>query len=197
VHKEILTDREQENEAMGKLIDRFKRRLRKQNQAVGEMPNAGHAHAGEQPERSISDEGNGYNGKLVVVGRESEFPRDLVDYALEMAERLSYEIVALNTAPLSCETFKIFSSSRSKLCEDFQVLAEKSAADFRNEVSRRGIPFTHVVKFSDVDGALRDLQGEIGDIDFIVSDAQEAEIQEAPTAERRLESEIVVYAMVK
>jgi hypothetical protein len=54
-----------------------------------------------------------------------------------------------------------------------------------------------VVKFSDVDGALRDLQGEIGDIDFIVSDAQEAEPREASMEERRLESEIVVYAMVK
>jgi len=182
---------------MGKLIDRFKSRLRKQNHAASVTSNAGQAPAMEKPERSMSVEGNGYHGKLVVVGRESAFPQDLVDYALDMAHRLSYEIVALNTAPLSCETFKIFSSSRSKLCEDFQVLAEKSAADFRAEVSQRGIPFTHVVKFSDVDGALRDLQDEIGDIDFIVSDAQEAEVQEASTEERRLESEIVVYAMVK
>lgn len=182
---------------MGKLIDELKSRLRKQNPAVGAAPDAGQTPSGEKPERSMSEEGNGYHGKLVVVGRESEFPRDLVDYALDMAQRLSYEIVALNTAPLSCETFKIFSSSRSKLCEDFQWLAEKSAADFRAEVSQRGIPFTHVVKFSDVDEALRDLQEEIGDIDFIVSDAQDAEVQEAPTAERRLESEIVVYAMVK
>jgi hypothetical protein len=182
---------------MGKLIDKLRSRLRKKDHTVSASPETAQAPAGEKPERLMSDEGNGYHGKLVVVGRESEFPRDLVDYALDMAHRLSYEIVALNTAPLSCETFKIFSSSRSKLCEDFQGLAEKSAAEFQAEVSQKGIPFTHVVKFSDVDDALRDLQDEIGDIDFVVSDAQEAEIQEAPTAERRLESEIVVYAMVK
>jgi len=182
---------------MGKLIDKLKSRLRKQHHAVSAAQDAGPAMDGERPDYSISGEDNGFHGKLVVVGRESEFPRDLMDYALDMAERLSYEIVALNTAPLSCETFKIFSSSRSKLCDDFQGLAEKSAADFRAEVSQRGIPFTHVVKFSDVDGALRDLQGEIGDIDFIVSDAQEAEPREASMEERRLESEIVVYAMVK
>lgn len=182
---------------MGKLIDKFKNRLRKQNHAVNAAQDAGQAAGRKKPDYSVSDEGNGYHGKLVVVGRESEFPRDLVDYALDMAQRLSYEIVALNTAPLSCETFKIFSSSRSKLCEEFQGLAEKSAAEFRAEVTQRGIPFKHVIKFSDVDDALRDLQGEIGDIDFIVSDVQETEAREASTEERRLESEIVVYAMVK
>lgn len=182
---------------MGKLIDKFKNRFRKQNRVRGVTPNAGQAPTREKPNNSLSSEGNGYHGKLVVVGRESEFPRDLVDYAIDMAERLSYEIVALNTAPLSCETFKIFSSSRSKLCQDFQGLAEKSAADFQIEVTQRGIPFTHVVKFSDVDDALRELQEEVGDIDFIVSDAQEAAVQEPSTEERRVESEIVVYAMVK
>jgi len=182
---------------MGKLIDKFKSRLRKQNHNTILMKDAGQAPSREKPDSPAAADGNGYHGKLVVVGRESEFPRDLVDYAIDMAERLSYEIVALNTAPLSCETFKIFSSSRNKLCEDFQGLAEKSAADFRAEVAPKGIPFTHVVKFSDIDAALRDLQGEIGDIDFIVSDVQEAALQERPTEGPRLESEIVVYAMVK
>ena len=52
--------------------------------------------------------------KLVVVGKESTFSQEIIDYAIDMAERMSYEIVALNTAPLSCETFKL-SSSRTKL----------------------------------------------------------------------------------
>jgi hypothetical protein len=182
---------------MGKLIDRIRNRWGRQNHSANATPDTGKAVSREEFDSSPNTDGHGNHGRLVVMGRESEFPRDLVDYALDMAERLSYEIVALNTAPLSCETFKIFSSSRNKLCEDFQELAEKSAAEFKAEVTRRGIPFTHVVKFSGVDEALEDLQGEIGDIDFIVSDAQDAEVQEAPTEERRLESEIVVYAMVK
>jgi hypothetical protein len=182
---------------MGKLIDKFKNGFRKQNNHAGSLSDAGPTAAVEKRDEAVATEGNGYNGKLVVVGRESEFPRDLVDYAMDMAQRLSYEIVALNTAPLSCETFKIFSSSRSKLCQDFQELSEKAAACFREEVVQKGIAFTHVVKFSDTDDALRVLQEEIGDIDFIVSDIQEATVQEVTSEGIRAESEIVVYAMVK
>ncbi|MBW1895230.1 MAG: hypothetical protein JRI91_16300, partial [Deltaproteobacteria bacterium] len=42
-------------------------------------------------------------GKLLVIGNGSEFTQDIVDYALEMAQRMSYEILALNTAPLKDE----------------------------------------------------------------------------------------------
>ncbi len=182
---------------MAKLIDKLKSRWRKQSSETGDVSDSGKLVNREKSSGVVHTGGNGYHGKLVVVGRESEFPRDLVDYAIDMAERLSYEIVALNTAPLSCETFKIFSSSRNKLCEDFQGLAEQNVTVFREEVVQKGIPFTHVVKFSDVDAALKDLQGEIGDIDFIVSDVQEATPQESPGDSLRPESEIVVYAMVK
>jgi hypothetical protein len=164
---------------------------------VGATRDAVQTASSKASDAPLDTGGDGHHGKLVVVGRESDFPRDLVEYALDMAERLSYEIVALNTAPLSCDTFKFLSSSRTKLCQDFRGLSEKSAAGFESEVTQRGIPFTHVVKFSDVDEALEELQTEIGGIDFIVSDVQEAAVEEAPVEGERLQSEIVVYAMVK
>ena len=39
--------------------------------------------------------------KLLVMGRESDFSKEIIDYALEMAQRMSYDFLALNTAPLS------------------------------------------------------------------------------------------------
>jgi hypothetical protein len=182
---------------MVRLIDRLKNRLRKQEHPVAVSQDAGQPALLEKSDVAMDTGGDGHHGKLVVVGRESEFPRELVDYALDMAERLSYEIVALNTAPLSCDTFKFLLSSRSRLCQDFQALSEKSAAGFKAEVARRDIAFTHVVKFSDVDDALAELQDEIGGIDFIVSDVQETVPPEAPLEGERLQSEIVVYAMVR
>lgn len=181
---------------MGKLIDKFRSGWRKQANRTEYPENSGSVTPQGKPEGSTNDNSD-HHGKLVVVGRESEFPMDLVAYALDMAERLSYEIVALNTAPLSCETFKFFSSSRSKLCQDFQNLAEQSAAAFRDEVLQRGLSFTHVIKFCDIDEALTELQGEIGGIDFIVSDAQQDAPPQLPSEGPRPESEIVVYAMVQ
>ena len=182
---------------MGKLIDRFKNGWRKEAKRTGRRERSGAEmiHAGQDD--TIESRGDAYHGKLVVVGRESEFPTDLVAYALDMAERLSYEIVALNTAPLSCETFKFFSSSRNRLCEDFRSLSEQNAGAFRDEVLRRGLSFTHVIKFCGIDEALTELQKEIGGIDFIVSDVQQETPVQLPAEGPRPESEIVVYAMVQ
>lgn len=121
---------------------------------------------------STSDPDTKQYGKLVVVGNESHFSPGLIDYAVDMAKRMAYEIVALNTAPLSCNTFKLFSSSRKQVCEDFLKLAEKNVRDFKAEVTALNIPFSHVIKFCDTDQAIDELQQEIGEIDFIVSDSQ-------------------------
>lgn len=182
---------------MGKFIDKLKSGWRKSEKRSEFREEPGLAPLQETSSEPAANNGDDRHGKLVVVGRESEFPGDLVAYALDMAERLSYEIVALNTAPLSCETFKFFSSSRSKLCQDFQNLSEESAADFRNEVLTRGLVFTHVVKFCDIDDALTELQEEIGGIDFIVSDVQQEAPPQPQSEGPRPESEIVVYAMVQ
>ena len=72
--------------------------------------------------------------KLLVVGQEGTFSRDMIDYALDMAKRMSYDIVALNTAPLSCGTIQLFSSSRDQLCTDFQELSTKNAEIFEKEM---------------------------------------------------------------
>jgi hypothetical protein len=111
----------------------------------------------EQPETTET-------AKLLVVGQESSFSQDMIDYALEMAERMSYEIVALNTAPLSCDTFKLFSSSRDQLCMDFKELSTKNADFFQKEAARAGIDFTHVIKFSEVDEAIEAVCKELGEL---------------------------------
>ena len=182
---------------MGKLLDKLKKGWGKEAKRRESRERSGSVAIQDRPDEITDNDADTHHGKLVVVGRESEFPMDLVAYALDMAERLSYEIVALNTAPLSCETFKFFSSSRSKLCQDFQNLSEESAAAFRDEVERRGLSFTHVVKFCEIDEALTDLHVEVGGIDFIVSDANQGATPEAPSEGPRAESEIVVYAMVQ
>jgi hypothetical protein len=134
--------------------------------------------------------------RLLVVGRESTFSREVVDYALEMAQRLSYQILALNTAPLSCETFKIFSSSRKKICQDFQSLSEENVKAFREEAEKFGIPFTHVIKFSEREEALEEVREEFGGIEFVVSDMEEERAVDRVEDRERARKRICVYSMV-
>ena len=134
--------------------------------------------------------------KLLVVGKESTFSTEIIDYAIDMAERMSYEIVALNTAPLSCDTFKLFSDSRDKICGDFQMLAETNAQPFRENAETRGIAFTHVVKYTESTEVLEELRKEIGEFEFVVSEEeQDAEYDRAENGERP-RKEIFVYSML-
>jgi hypothetical protein len=134
--------------------------------------------------------------KLLVMGRESAFSKEIIDYALEMAQRMSYDILALNTAPLSCDTFKLFSSSRNQVCEEFESMSEKSAGLFQEAAAEKGIPFDHVVMFSEPEEALESINREHKDIAFVVSesveDREESRIEEG----ERLRHNLYVYSMV-
>ena len=134
--------------------------------------------------------------KLLVMGRESDFSKEIIDYALEMAERMSYEILALNTAPLSCETFKLFSSSRNQVCEEFKSMSEKNAGLFQEAAVEKGIPFHHIVMFSEPEEALQSITREHKDIAFVVSETVEDRADSRIEEGERLRTNLFVYSMV-
>jgi gas vesicle protein len=134
--------------------------------------------------------------KLLVLGRESSFSKEVIDYALEMAQRMSYEILALNTAPLSCETFKLFSSSRDQVCEEFKSMSKKNADQFQELAAEKGIPFEHIVMFSEPEEALETINRENKDIAFVVSESVEDRTESVIEQGERLRRNVYVYSMV-
>jgi len=134
--------------------------------------------------------------KLLVIGRESDFSREIIDYALEMAQRMSYQILALNTAPLSSQTFKLFSSSGNKLCEEFRNLSEENVRAFRIEAEKMGISFSHIVEFCEPNEALEAITQKFRDIEFVVSEAEEERVSNRAEEGERLRNEIFVYSMM-
>lgn len=133
--------------------------------------------------------------RLLVVGNESAFAEDMISYALGMAKRMSYEIVALNAAPLSCRTFKLFSDSRDQLCRDFQRLSEESAQAFRERAAAAGIAFTHIVKFDETETAVEEVMRAEKGIDFVIADAAETRPENRVQDENRPRNEICVYSL--
>ena len=143
-------------------------------------------------------DGQDIEGRLLVMGRESSFSQEVVDYAIDMARRMSFEILALNSAPLSCDAFSMLSASRSKLCEEFKSISEQNAMIFRQAAEAVGVPFAHVVKFDEPDQALASVQQEYKNIEFVISDAQpqrQAQADQAAEASRP-RSEVLVYSMI-
>jgi len=117
--------------------------------------------------------GEGRKGRLLVLGQQSGFSKDLVDYALDMAERLSYEVIALNAAGFSKETFRSFPGARDKVCQDFRAVSEGNALSFRAAAIEKGIPFSHLVKFSSADEATAEVRDQVGDIDYVICESEE------------------------
>ncbi|MGA8179580.1 MAG: hypothetical protein WB792_05945 [Desulfobacterales bacterium] len=134
--------------------------------------------------------------KLLVMGRESDFSKEIIDYALEMAQRMSYDILALNTAPLSCETFKLFSSSRNQVCEEFSAMSKKNAGLFQEAAAEKGIAFHHIVMFSEPEEALESITREYKDIAFVVSESVEDRSESRVEEGERLRRNLYVYSMV-
>jgi hypothetical protein len=122
--------------------------------------------------------------RLVVKGRESAFSSEVVEYSLELAQRMNYEIIALNTVPLSGPTLRMFSSPRDRICEDFRTLSEKNAHPFKQEAMKRGIPFIHKIKYVNTDAALDEIHREFDEIGFVVSEAESD-----PSAKERITGE--------
>jgi len=135
-------------------------------------------------------------GKLLVVGSESSFSRDVIEYAVDMARRLSYEIIALNAAPISNKVMKMAPAAFSEACRNFKAQAEEGVRAFKNAAEAAGIKLTHVVHFSEIDDAIRAVNEEVGGIDFVISEPEEERISSRPAVENRLKNEIHVYSMM-
>jgi len=135
-------------------------------------------------------------GKLLVIGKGTGFTQDIVDYALEMAQRMSYEILAMNTAPIKCESFTLFASSEKKNCQEFKELSEKNIASFRQQAEKKGISFENTIKFSTTEAAIEEVRKEYGEIDFVISGPEERQISEREENRENSAKEIFVYSMI-
>lgn len=134
--------------------------------------------------------------KLLVLAQGDHFPGDMREYALEMAQRLGYEIIALNTAPVKRETWRFFNLEGKKLRQEFKAAAEENFTVFQQEAEKCDVPVLHVVKFMDKEDALEEMKQEFQDLDFIISDVEPLQPKlENEQAVNRPRRELCVYAL--
>lgn len=135
-------------------------------------------------------------GKLLVIGNGPVFTEDIIDYAIEMAQRMSYEILALNTAPITCEGFSLFATSEKKNCQEFKEISEENIKSFHNQAEKQGIPFENIIKFKSIETAIEEVRKEYGEIEFVISRSEERQISEREENREKSAKEIFVYSMI-
>ncbi len=109
--------------------------------------------------------------RILVLGNEDTFADYLVEYALEMAERFNYEIIALNALPLSKKT-RILSGFADEIAERFRHNAERAGLRFQSRAEERGIAFRQEIRLMSEQKALRSLHKETSDIEFVLTEPE-------------------------
>lgn len=122
-----------------------------------------HEHAKKVLEKTKKE-----SKKILVVGGDAGFSEKLMDYALSMAGRMNYEIVALNIIPVGKHLFSFL--SEKKITEELQAEPEERAAVFQGRAETREIPFQHMVKFGGFDRVIKDIHREIHRISFVLTE---------------------------
>jgi len=134
--------------------------------------------------------------KLVVASQDSRFSDDMVSYALEMAKRMNYGIIAVNAANITHDVTEFFSTTHDKLFADFKETSTRNVEAFRVKADEQGLKFAHTVHFSNIDHAIDGITRECNEIEFIISENKEpARIRDAAVNEKRIAQRLCVYSV--
>jgi hypothetical protein len=133
------------------------------------------------PSAGVSGQGDGSSAasnnrhevkrKILVVGRNFAFTNGVIDYAVNLSQRLGYDIIAMNVNPALAQSGKFFSPYNQHLRGKFTERARLAWSTVESELAGQGIRGEHVVKFEDLAGAIKDLNHEVKRIDFVITDA--------------------------
>ena len=136
------------------------------------------------------------SSNLVVASYDSRFSDDLVAYALEMAQRMDYGIIAVNAANLTHDVTEFFSTTHEALFNDFKETSTRNVEAFRARAVELGLKFAHTIKFSNIDHAIDDITKECGEIEFIISENREqARTRGVIKNEKRIAQRLCIYSM--
>jgi hypothetical protein len=128
------------------------------------------AGAPEQARQMVRQRGQ---RKILVVTREDAFTEPVMEYATSLAERMGYELIALNVGGSASD--KAFSGYQQHMQEEFQQWAAASFAVLQQKAAARNILATHVVKFGDVSAAVEDINREYRRVELMITDSRARE----------------------
>jgi hypothetical protein len=111
--------------------------------------------------------------KILVVTREDAFTEPVMEYATLLAERMGYELIALNVGAAASD--KAASGYGQHMQEEFQRRAAAAVAVLQHKAAARNIPVTHVVKFGDVGKAVEDINREYRRVELMITDSRARE----------------------
>ncbi|GKT07684.1 hypothetical protein [Desulforhabdus sp. TSK] len=107
--------------------------------------------------------------KILVLGKGETFSRDVMDYAVLLAERLDFDIIALNVA--ASLRGNLDSQEERKRREAFVKQALVGGRTFQSRAAQTAIECEHAIKFGDILSAIEEVSQKVKRIEFVVTDS--------------------------
>jgi hypothetical protein len=107
--------------------------------------------------------------KVLLVGREDRISDPVMHYAVGFAERMGYEIVALNVVPLPVGSSRT-PAALEAIVREYEKSCSESVKKLQEMCAARGIPCTHVFKTGTVEDCVREIHDEMKRIEFVISE---------------------------
>jgi len=107
--------------------------------------------------------------KILVVAHGSTFSTGLVEYAVGLAKRMGYEIVALNCAGVDRQRS---GAHLKELFQDFKGRAAQGVAFLASRASEEGVPVSHVVRPDSVAQCVRALEREMSRLQIVLTEPE-------------------------
>jgi len=108
---------------------------------------------------------------IVVLGKGWDFSPALREYAIGLAQRLDYNILAVSSRHVAMDIGRF----ADQVKKEFSEKAAVSADSFQSEAQKAGISFSHQVKFGEGTDVLRALQKEVVHLEYVVCEPDECE----------------------
>lgn len=102
------------------------------------------------------------SSKILAVGKSEKFSQETKAYAIQLAKRVGFELVALS----------ICDSEDNDSKQSFQRMSQAEAAAFQAEAAQSGVRFYHVIKSGELNAILKQLLQEIRRIKLVVASSE-------------------------
>ncbi|MDH5508955.1 MAG: hypothetical protein OEZ32_01225 [Nitrospinota bacterium] len=131
---------------------------------MGEESTSADVEAPEEPGRSRA---------ILVVGTEEGFSSMLVDYALGLAGRMGYSIVALNLLEADKREMRRYHGETGKReLETMQKMAQAAAEDFGGKAWARKVAFKSEWTMGELDKCAQDILAREGNIELALTEPE-------------------------
>jgi hypothetical protein len=157
---------------MARILRKKTSQIQKLNEAVGRYSEAvTYAEAGLTEEAVQTVEAvDSEQAKILVLGLDGRFSQALCDYAVGLANRLGYEIVAVNAKYFPHDFLSSINPFREKLKADFEAKALEAAEKFESIASSANVPFRHVIKYGEGQDVIKELYNELKKLEYVLTE---------------------------